>query len=236
MFGTRSNEPEIMDNLDFHDPVVFQTLKELDIINTWLGGNAVTLNALKKLHKEYNFKKRSSPLKIADLGCGSGYILRMIYDWAKKEGIEVELTGIDANVHITNYAKAQNSSYPEISFLPLDIFSEEFRLKKFDIVTCTLFVHHFDNNTLSSFFTQLKSQVSTAIILNDIHRHWMAYYSIKWLTILFSRSYMVKYDAKLSVLRAFKRRELESIFNNAGINNFLIQWKWAFRYCAILKP
>jgi hypothetical protein len=45
---------------------------------------------------------------------------------------------------------------------------------------------------------------------------------------------MVKYDAPLSVLRAFSREELSNILRSAGIENFTIKWKWAFRWQVIV--
>jgi hypothetical protein len=66
--------------------------------------------------------------------------------------------------------------------------------------------------------------------INDLHRHWMAYYSIKLLTRLFSKSYLVKNDAPLSVHRGFKKKEWNAIFTEAGIRNFSCKWRWAFRW------
>jgi hypothetical protein len=45
-FTNRSADVEIMDDLLCEGEVVDQTLRELDFINHWLGGNAVTLQAL----------------------------------------------------------------------------------------------------------------------------------------------------------------------------------------------
>ena len=69
----------------------------------------------------------------------------------------------------------------------------------------------------------------------DLHRHPLAYYSIKWLTGLFSKSYLVKNDAPLSVLRGFSRKEWESLLTKAGIKNYSIRWKWAFRWLIIVE-
>ena len=76
----------------------------------------------------------------------------------------------------------------------------------------------------------MKQKSSTGFFINDLQRHPFAYYSIKWITKLFSRSYLVKNDAPLSVARGFTKKEWKKIFNSAGINNFSIKWKWAFRY------
>src|SRR6185369_8580685 len=96
-FSQRSKDVEIMDDLAFHDEVVFQTLRELDFINQWLGGNAVTLNAIEKVWKEI---PKEQFISIADLGCGSGEMLRLIARKADHQNRNVQLTGIDANPHI----------------------------------------------------------------------------------------------------------------------------------------
>ena len=66
--------------------------------------------------------------------------------------------------------------------------------------------------------------------INDLHRHAIAYYAIKILTKLFSKSYLVKNDAPLSVQRGFKRKDWEQLFAKAGIENFQCKWRWAFRW------
>jgi len=69
--------------------------------------------------------------------------------------------------------------------------------------------------------------------INDLHRHPLAYYSIKFLTSIFSRSKLVKNDAPLSVARGFKRKDWVWLMNESGLKAGLIQWKWAFRYLII---
>ena len=76
----------------------------------------------------------------------------------------------------------------------------------------------------------MKENSGLGFFINDLHRHAIAYYSIKFLTSLFSHSYLVKHDAPLSVRRGFKKEEWEKIFSNAGIIKYSIEWKWAFRY------
>jgi 2-polyprenyl-3-methyl-5-hydroxy-6-metoxy-1,4-benzoquinol methylase len=219
-----------MDDLECKGEVVHQTLRELEFINRWLGGNAVTIDAIRRLIQSTNRKEFS----VADLGCGSGDMLKLLYQWGTEHGINFSLTGIDANPHIIDFAKANCKDYP-ISFEALDIHSPEFQKKEFDIVIGTLFYHHFSTETLVDFFSRLKRHIGTGIIINDIHRHWLAYYSILVLTKLFSRSSMVRFDAPLSVKRAFTRKEIREILRKAGLVPFQLRWKWAFRWQAIYQ-
>ncbi len=230
-FTTRSTGTEIMDDLDCQGEVVDQTLRELDFINHWLGGNAVTLHGLNELLS----KSQAQNISIADLGCGSGEMLRLIASQELQSERQVNLLGIDANPNITSFAEAHSKQYTNIHFEALNIFSKDFQQKKFDIVLATLFFHHFSNEQLIQFFKQLKDQVTIGIIINDIHRHPLAYHSIRILTKFFSKSSMVRFDAPLSVLRAFTKNELVTILDKAGITNYSLKWKWAFRWQIIIR-
>jgi 2-polyprenyl-3-methyl-5-hydroxy-6-metoxy-1,4-benzoquinol methylase len=230
-FRKRSYEIEIMDDLTSSGEIIDKTLRELEIINAMLGGNYVTIDGIEKL----TAKNSKATFSIADLGCGSGDILRLIAKWGRKKNVTLKLYGVDANPAIAQYARQHTSADQGITFESIDIFSDEFKKRKFDIVVGTLFFHHFTNEQLTNFFRQLKSQADVGIIINDIHRHWFAFYSIKWLTALFSKSSMVKNDAPLSVLRAFRKDELIRIVKDAGYSAFTIRWMWAFRWQVIIK-
>jgi 2-polyprenyl-3-methyl-5-hydroxy-6-metoxy-1,4-benzoquinol methylase len=229
-FSKRSSEIEIMDDLSSSGQIIDQTLNELEFINKWLGGNAVTLTALDKLRRNGRISEK---IRIADLGCGGGDMLALVDQWGRKNRIRVDMTGVDANANIIQYAR-NHVPLPNADFRTLDIFSPEFSAMNFDVVMATLFFHHFTDEQLTVFFQQLRQQVSTAVIINDIHRHPLAFHSIRLLTRAFSKSSMVIHDAPLSVLRAFKKKELESIFQNAGFASYSLAWKWAFRWQAIL--
>ena len=230
-FATRSKGLEIMDDLECSGEVVIQTLRELETINKFLGGNYVTLNGLEQLITVRADRKVS----IADLGCGGGDLLRLIKKWSLKHNIPVDLTGIDANPFILKYALENTASGDDIKYEVLNIFSEPFKQKRFDVVTATLFFHHFSDDDLIQIFSQLRRQVRVGLVINDIHRHWAAYFLIKWLTRFFSRSGMVKFDAPLSVLRAFRKKEWKAILNQSGFTHYTIRWMWAFRWQVVVK-
>ncbi len=227
MFEKRAYEEELMDDLDSGGEIIDQTLRELETINRLLGGNHVTINGLEKLLQNHI---KAEPIVIADLGCGGGDIMMLIAKWARKTGHKIELKGYDANANIVDYANKNCAGYPEISCYTEDIFSEGFKANRFDIVICTLFTHHFKDDQLISIFHQFKTQAKIGVVINDLHRHWLAFGSIKLLTQLFSKSAMVKYDAPLSVRRAFRKNELQKIMKSAEIKDFSLKWMWAFRW------
>ncbi len=230
-FSTRSRGIEIMDDLDCQGEVVNQTLRELDIINHWLGGNAVTLQAIQSA---WDSIPKTQTITIADLGCGSGEMLRNLARLAEKEKRKVVLIGFDANTNIIDYAINHSKEFKHITFQSTNVFSKEFQDQKFDFVLATLFMHHFTEEELVTLFVSLKKQAKSAVIINDIHRHPVAYHSIKLLTSLFSRSAMVQFDAPLSVARSFTKPELQRILADSRIEKYSLTWKWAFRWQLII--
>lgn len=234
--SSRSKEKELIDDLELDNDALRQNLEELAVINKYLGGNQVTISGLKKLTSNSNslIIDNQIPITIADLGCGGGDMLMVMADWAKKKGINTQFIGIDANDFMISFAKERTHNYQNINYLHQNIFSEEFQKNRFDIVTMTLFCHHFEDEALIKILQQFRKQTRLGVVINDIHRHWFAYHSIAWITKLFLKSYLVKNDAKLSVWRAFRKKDLENIIQKAGYTNYSIRWKWAFRWEVVL--
>lgn len=220
-----------MDDLHCSGEVVSQTLKELEIINRWLGGNAVTLNGIKKLVKD---KLGNDKITIADIGCGGGDVLKEIARWGKGKNLALALTGVDANPHIIKLAKNNTKTFEEITYKTQNVFSEEFQAIKYDIIIATLFTHHFNNQELAQLIRSIVSQSRVGVVINDLHRHWFAYHSIRLLTKWFSKSSMVQFDAPVSVLRSFHKSDIESILKDAGVKNYTLTWKWAFRWQLVI--
>ncbi|NNF21385.1 MAG: methyltransferase domain-containing protein [Saprospiraceae bacterium] len=227
-FSTRSSQIEIMDDLDISGEVIPKTLKELHTINTLLGGNHVTISGIKKLINNDHLHSRE--IHIADMGCGGGDILRLVADWFKRQGIRVTLTGIDANPNIVDYARENSRGYENIKYLTGNVFEKDQSQAKYDIVLSTLFLHHFEDVESAQLLTNWKNQSRLGVVINDLHRHPLAYHSIKLLTRAFSKSYMVRNDGPISVLRAFKKDDFKRILREAGINEFSLEWNWAFRW------
>jgi 2-polyprenyl-3-methyl-5-hydroxy-6-metoxy-1,4-benzoquinol methylase len=171
---------------------------------------------------------------ILDLGCGGGDMLVLLKKKLKRSHPAARLHGVDANPNIIQYA-VEHCADNSIRFSTLNIFSEEFRKLNCDIGIATLFFHHFTADQLVDVLGRLKSQCRVGIVINDLHRHPLAYYSIKLLTQFFSKSSMVKFDAPLSVMRGFTRLEWEEILRQAGITDYTLKWKWAFRWEILIR-
>jgi 2-polyprenyl-3-methyl-5-hydroxy-6-metoxy-1,4-benzoquinol methylase len=226
----RSYEAELIDDLNLSNDDLRQNLEELATINKWLGGNEVTTSGLKKLLSINTHNSTTRNLKIADIGCGGGDMLNLMANWATKQKIKAAFIGIDANEFMIDFAKLRTASFQNIAYIKEDAFSEKIKTLYLDIATMTLFCHHFTEPQLIELLVNLRKNCKIGLIINDLHRHWFAYYSISWLTRLFSKSYLVKNDARLSVWRGFHKAELIAILKSAGFEHFSIKWRWAFRW------
>jgi 2-polyprenyl-3-methyl-5-hydroxy-6-metoxy-1,4-benzoquinol methylase len=226
----RTDKEELMDDFSIGGELLKDTLNKLEKINRWLGGNRVSINALKFILKDH---PKEIELKIVDIGCGHGDILRDVAKFGREKGYSMKLIGIDANPSAINYANELSLQYLELSFVSEDIFSENFKKREFDIVMSTLFLHHFKEEQLVSFLRNTLDQTKIGIVVNDLHRHRLAYYLFMLLSI-FIKNRMIVNDGLISVLRGFKRKDLIRISQKLKVQP-QITWKWAFRYQWIIK-
>lgn len=225
----RTEAEEIMDDFSIDGPILNDALDKLATINKLLGGNIVTLNGLKKLLKN---QPKNKPLTIIDLGCGGGDILRAIAKYGKDEGYNFVLIGVDANKNATDYAATLSKEFENISFIYADVFSGEFKAMHYDIVITTLFLHHFKHEQLLELTNHLLKTAKIGIVVNDLHRHRLAYYLFKLVTIPVKNQMIIE-DGLTSVLRGFKRKELVDLSKQLK-TRYELNWKWAFRYQWIL--
>ncbi len=228
---SRSTESEIMDNFDLKGKELKRTLKDLNRINSWLGGNRVTLQGVKKLLNG----NKSRNIRIVDIGCGNGAMLRKLSGWGKRNGYLFELTGIDANPHAIKIAMQQSEQYPDIKYQTLNIFSSEFREMEFDIILCTLTLHHFKDEEIINLLRQFTDQSNQGVVINDLHRTRTAYILFKAFCAFFVHNSIARKDGLISILRGFKKRDLLRYQQHIPVNKHGLYWKWAFRYLWVIE-
>jgi SAM-dependent methyltransferase len=229
-FTQRSDQEELIDRpgIPFSDWEV--CLRELNTINTYLGGHAITIEGVKKLLEKLNKQE----ITILEIGCGGGDNLKAIDKWNRETNAipSVRFLGVDINNACTEFA-AKNCRKLNAEFVASDYRFITFDNDKPDIIFNSLFCHHFNNLHLVEMLQWMKANSSTGFFINDLHRHPLAYHSIGFLTRLFSHSYLVKNDAPISVLRGFVKAEWEKLMKDARIYSYSVNWRWAFRYLVI---
>jgi 2-polyprenyl-3-methyl-5-hydroxy-6-metoxy-1,4-benzoquinol methylase len=227
-FAHRSYKKELLDddNIPFSD--IKTNMQELNFINTWLGGHKITIDGFKELTG--NHKK----ITVCEIGCGGGDNLVAVYKWSIKKHINVTLIGVDIKHECIEYARSRKEISSATTWITSDYRTVHFTSKP-DIIFSSLFCHHFTNEQLVQQFQWMRDNSNIGFFVNDLHRHRLAYYSIKVLTQIFSSSYLVKNDAPLSVARGFSKNELKQLAEQANIASSKILWKWAFRFLLIYQ-
>lgn len=254
-FKTRSYQAELLDNDEIPTADLYQNLRELDFINRNLGGHSVVLdgikyfinsdNTSKNINSELTITNVSSEntnisnnfenIKIYEIGSGGGDNLRAISQFLNKRKIAHRLGGVDLKEDCVKFAEKFEQKESKIKYEIADYQLATFPDGQPDIIFNSLFCHHFKDEDLVRMLRWMHKNSEVGFVIADLHRHPLAYYSIKWLTALFSKSYLVKNDAPLSVLRGFTRHEWEVLLEKAGIENYKIKWKWAFRWLILVE-
>jgi 2-polyprenyl-3-methyl-5-hydroxy-6-metoxy-1,4-benzoquinol methylase len=233
-FRERTDRKELLDEEDIPETDLRRNLTELEFINRYLGGHRITLRAFRQLAATPAARSilRHRSLHICEIGCGGGDNLQVIDRWAHQQGMSLTITGVDMKETCTHLA-AEKSWHSPSSWITRDY--READVDQPDIVFSSLFCHHFPDSAMPGMLSWMKEKSTCGFFINDLHRHPMAYHSIKWLTRAFSRSYLVRNDAPLSVRRAFVRRDWEAFLSRADIRGARIHWQWAFRWL-VLAP
>ena len=227
----RSGEKEIMDDLDMQGEELAKTLEDLDKVNRLLGGNNITVEGVAKLLKSCCYRR---PVKIIDVGCGNGSILKEVANFGRRTGDKFELLGIDANENAMEIAEENLLGYPEASFKAIDVFSQEFEALEADIILCTLTLHHFSNDEIVRLIKIFTRKAGLGVVINDLQRSKKAYYLFQVFCKAFGIREINRKDGLTSILRSFKKDELRAFGKDLQVSRQEIDEKWAFRYQWIL--
>ena len=224
----RSYEKELIDlGDDFYTKEEYEDcLKQLGRVGKWLLGNRAALYAFNQLDK--------SPKSILDVGCGGGNFTRLL---ALKYSTAT-VTGIDFSEKAICYANKQLSKIPieNLKFEVPNTLELEKPSKSVDLITATLVCHHMNDDELIDFLKRAKEVATQKIIINDLHRHPLAYLSYLLIAPLAFQNRLITHDGLLSVKRSFIKKEWVSYLKKAGIENYTIKWKFPFRWIITITP
>lgn len=231
-FKKRSNLPELMDDPNLPEDQLRLALKDIAFVNKYLGGNMITIRALEKLIYSYPKQKK---LKVVDVGCGDGEVLRQVAAYFEKTDVEIEYLGIDINSKSIERAQKKSKGLDHISFKQQDILVLDKSNFTCDIILCTLTMHHFTDLEILKFASKFKKLATRGVIINDLERNKIAYRLFQLFSKVFLKSKVAKYDGKVSIARSFKREDLENYSKQLSLANYSITWKWAFRYVWVIR-
>lgn len=228
-FTRRATEKEIIDDFNLSGTEITDTFESIEKVNIWLGGNQVLVDSFRKCIRRIQAKS----IVLHDLGCGSGDGLISLARFARKRQVTTQFMGVDANTHVIEMARTRSKGFPEITYQVQNIFAEAYQLEGVDIATFNLCLHHFTEQEIEQLLKKCKAASVKAIIINDLHRHWLAYYAFHLVCWVFRSPKIAKEDGLLSIRKGFKRRELLQMTQHIT-TNYRLRWRWAFRWQLLL--
>ena len=209
----RSTEPELMDRQATDLATVEACLHDLERINRWTGAYRITLRWLERVLDRHRLKR---PLVVVDVGSGYGDMLRRIAAFAEREGVAVDLIGVDLNPHASVVAARATPPEHPIRYLTRNVFDLSPSLRP-DVVISALFAHHLDDARLVRFLYWMEERAGLGWLINDLQRHAVPYLIARFAPTLLRMNRMVRNDASVSVARAFERRDWEGSSRRPGL-------------------
>jgi ubiquinone/menaquinone biosynthesis C-methylase UbiE len=194
-FKDRANLTEIMDDFSQPESEFEAAYRELKVVNERLGG----IRAIERFLPD---ERGLLMLDVAAGGCDVGEALL--------DRRSCRIVALDLNTRGLHLAKRT---------LPVggDALQLPFPDRSFDVVMASLFFHHLSNEDCPRVLAEMWRVSRRRVLVNDLHRHAVAYFSFKVLAALYSKSRMVQHDGPVSVRRAFHADELLRIAERAGV-------------------
>jgi SAM-dependent methyltransferase len=224
----RSVEKELMDLPGNAPAVLEEDLRNLRLINRYLGG----YRCIRKGLEEIVDGKQSREISILDVGTGSADIPVALVRWARTRDIGIRIVALEPDPVTACIAASRTRHLGEISVVRGDASEPPFPPASFDCVLASQLLHHFPEERIIALLKTWSQLARRAIVVGDLVRHPIAYYGIHWLTWLCTRNPMTLTDAPLSVKRAFTVREWRELFRRAAVGNFQILSVFPYRIMA----
>lgn len=225
--SSRRVVPEVMDQPDLDVRLHRQALGALRRVN-WLSRTA---DSLWTPIVEAARGQSGQPLTVLDVACGGGDVARRLARRAGAEGLKLTVAGCDVSLAAIEYARQE--SEPKAEGVPEFFLHDVLRDPlpgTWDVVTCTLFLHHLVEPEALTLLHRLASAARRLVVINDLRRtrvgFWMAHLAARVLT----RSPVVRIDGPLSVAAALSLDEVRSLADRSGWCGYSLRRIWPERF------
>ena len=188
-------------------------LANLKRINRYFGSYALIRHFLRR------WLRPGETASILDLCTASADIPRFVVDWTRRAPVSVRVVGVDFRESTLEIARQESRHYPEIELICANVFEFE-PAETFDLVFCSLALHHFSDRDAELLLRRVRKFATRGLLVADIARSDFGVLGIYALTATLLREPMTRFDARLSMKRAFSVAELRALAVKAGWKNF----------------
>ncbi len=187
-------------------------LRDLERVNRLIFSYRPTLRWL----DEFAARARA-PLRIVDVGCGGGDMLRRIESWARRKRVAVRLTGIDLNPFATRAAREFSGPASRIEWLTGEAQAYQ-PAEKIDLIISSLFTHHLADAEIVRFLQWMEQTAALGWFINDLRRARLSYYGFKLLANGMRWHRFVRHDGPVSIQRSFSPADWMHYAEQAGLS------------------
>ncbi len=215
----REFDPEVLEWMDRPDPD--PVLLERDLANLrWLNRHFGNYRVIRKRVEPWLMQaataKDGTVFRVLDLATGSGDVSQRIVDLARSHGLAIQVVAVDASEQTLAVAKNLAVDYPEIEFVRASALDLPASLQRFDLVMCTLALHHFSDEDAVLLLRTMHERSRRRVLVTDLWRNRLAMVGIWLLTATILREPVTREDARLSIRRAFAPEEIRELAKKAG--------------------
>ena len=204
------------------------TLDDLDRLNAWFGGYALTLRRLRRVAARL---PRGATLRVIDVGGGRGDLAVNIVRWARRAGRPVRVTVVDSDAATLALGRRQTRGYPEIALVQADAGALPLREGSADVTHAALTLHHLDRDGAVACLAEMTAAAPVAIV-NDLLRTPLTLVLV-WLATRTLRLHPVsRHDGPVSVRRAWSVGQIAVLAEKAGRRARIARHPWLGRLVA----
>ena len=221
LLAERERRDEQMDDPALDPAVYDRVLADLSRVNRWTFAARPTLNFLKRGTRNLR------GFRLLDVGFGHGDMLRRIAVWARRNGLEAHLVGIDLNPKSEAAAREATPDDLAIDYRTSDYAALSDR---FDFIVSSLVAHHMTDVQLRDFLRFMEAKAAKGWMINDLHRHIFAWLGFPLLARAIGAHRIVREDGQLSIARAFRPEDWRLALAEAGLSDGAVRIVRRFPY------
>lgn len=213
---------ELLDAETIDEVALRRNLRDIRHINALLGWTNFTTQAVA------NVVKGRAQFSLLDVASGSADIPLSIARWATRSGIRADIVASDLSAQIVAIAHAETANTRNVRVEQLDALDLPYGPRSFDIVLCTLALHHFAPDDAVKLLSAM-ARVGRRVLVFDLTRDRLALLGAHLLTRVALMDGMTRHDAPASVRRAYSAPELRVMAMKAGLTEARVWVGFPFR-------
>ena len=170
---------------------------------------------------------------VLDVGCGSADMPSALAQSARRRGRVLRVTCLDRSEQMLSIARRRNGAASDLAFVAGDGTALAFDDRSFDVVTCSLSLHHFEPPAAIRLLREMRRVARLTPIVCDLRRSPLAYVATWAYTRLFTRNRLTRHDGPLSVRRAYTPGEALELARAAAWRRPIVRRESWFRMTLI---